>query len=420
MLGHFQMIGGKLFTFIFLAWILIASGFCDASLNDWHSDTQLTYAGGNVGSGAELNRRQAALTMNHDPMVINYARDLHYFLGRAYVLNDNDSEFTSLLGSPHAYRRYWGKENMCPTFTAYKTVTVMQPSGGGGRHGGSGFGGMGGFGSCGGFGSSGFSGFGQHGNLGGSALASMAASSVHVSNADFNVSTRGGAVNVGGSMTFSSLLGSTTMGFSSSHVAGGSTTTLRSTFTPPSMHQAAAMIVNMGIDPHQVAPQMNPMLMLHGFNAQGIQLLTQPRNTHSTAVRMAPLLASALKEVAVVGGSIAAKIGLDGTAKALESRDRQPGTDASGNMPDPDSDGEGDDRKVNCAKAESPVWKELQPFRGKYKTNAKGDEIYEWDHLHNEIEVYKKVGTKGEHVRVIDPQTGLKIKDAVKGRIINL
>ena len=264
-------------------------------LNLWHLDTQLTYAGipgvdpcqaANAGSTAELNRRQAALTMNHDPMVINYARDLHYFLGRAYVLND--SEFTSLLGSPHAYGRYWGKENMCPTFTSYTTVTVMQPSGGGGSRGGSGFGGMGGFGSGGGFGSSGFSGFGQHGNLGGSALVSMAASSVHVSNADFSVSNRGGAVNVGGSMTLSSMLGSTTMGFGSSHGAGGSSTTFHSTFTPPSMHQAAAMIGTMGIDPHQVAPQQNPMLMLHGFNEQTIQLLTQQRNTHSTAVRMAP------------------------------------------------------------------------------------------------------------------------------------
>jgi hypothetical protein len=193
-------------------------------------------------------------------MFLNYGRDLHYFLGKVWALND--AEFTAQLKAPHAYGRYINRQNTCPTFTSYTTPTVTQPSSGGGRRGGgSGFGGVGGFGS-GGFGNSGFGSFGQHGNLGSSALASMAAASTHVSNDDFSVSNRGGNVNVGGSMTLASMLGSTTTGFGASHGGQGSTTTLHSTFTPPSMHQAAAMIGATGVDPHQVAPQMNPLLML--------------------------------------------------------------------------------------------------------------------------------------------------------------
>jgi hypothetical protein len=45
-------------------------------------------------------------------------------------------------------------------------------------------------------------------------------------------------------MLLASMLGSTTMGFGTSHGAQGSRTTLHSTFTPPSLNQAAAMIGN--------------------------------------------------------------------------------------------------------------------------------------------------------------------------------
>jgi hypothetical protein len=388
---------------------------------DWHPDVQVTYAGiagvdpyvsvNLTGNSAEFNRRQAALTMNHDQTVLSYGRNFHYFVGSLFTVNS--AEFNALFASPHGYGLYGSKQTTCPTFTSYTTVTVVQPQGGG-RRGGSGFGGMGGFGSGGGFGSSGFSGFGQHGTLGGSALSSMAASSVHVSNADFSVSNRGGAVNVGGSMTLASMLGSTTMEFASSHGNGGSTTALYSIFTPPSLAQAAAVANATGRDITAIPPQANPLLMLHGFNAQSIQLLTQPRGTHLVQ----EALKLALPVMSVVGGTIAAKIGLDGTAKLLEIRDRSGAAAATGNMPDPDSDGEGDDRKVNCAKAESPVWKELRPYKGRFRIDAKGDRVYEWDHLHNDIEVYDK-STKN-HLGSIDPKTGEIYKAAIRGRTANI
>jgi len=80
----------------------------------------------------------------------------------------------------------------------------------------------------------------------------------------------------------------------------------------------------------------------------------------------------------------------------------------------PDGEDPEEERKTNCSKSESPVWKAAQPFKGQYKRNAKGDEIYKWDYTHNEIEVFN---SRGQHVGVKDPLTGLKIKDAVPGRV---
>jgi hypothetical protein len=267
-------------------------------------------------------------------MVLNYGRALHYFPTNIFSLND--AEFKAQLQAPHAYGQYFSKQNTCPTFTSYTTVTVAQPSGGG-RRGGLGFGGFGG----------GFSGFGQHGNLGGSALAAMATSSTHVSAADFSVSNRGGNLNLGGSMTLSSMLGSTTMEFGTSHGAQGSSTTLHSIFTPPSMHQAAAMIGNLGVDPVQLPPQMNPLLMLHGFNAQGIQLLSQPRSTHAT---MAAELAIAIGKAAYFGSRVEAviKVGQlaketleEGKQKLQDEQKKSGATSATGGPDDEDPEGDG-------------------------------------------------------------------------------
>lgn len=58
----------------------------------------------------------------------------------------------------------------------------------------------------------------------------------------------------------------------------------------------------------------------------------------------------------------------------------------------------------------------------KYRVDAgkqiyrKYDKYYTWDGLHGEIEVYNK---RGFHLMVLDPY-GKKIKDAVKGRNINV
>jgi RHS repeat-associated protein len=72
------------------------------------------------------------------------------------------------------------------------------------------------------------------------------------------------------------------------------------------------------------------------------------------------------------------------------------------------------------SKANSPVWKELNPFRGKTKTNGltgSKRRFYEWDHTHSDIEIYNG---KGVHLGSIDPTTGKTIKPAVPGRTIDL
>ncbi|MDX8045706.1 SAR2788 family putative toxin [Gracilibacillus sp. S3-1-1] len=73
----------------------------------------------------------------------------------------------------------------------------------------------------------------------------------------------------------------------------------------------------------------------------------------------------------------------------------------------------------NMAKADSPVWKKLKPFRGKTKTDGSGKKkrYYEWDNTHNDIEVYDN---KGKHLGSMDPLTGEMYKGPVRGRTINL
>ncbi|MGZ0708694.1 colicin E3/pyocin S6 family cytotoxin [Coraliomargarita sp. W4R53] len=46
-----------------------------------------------------------------------------------------------------------------------------------------------------------------------------------------------------------------------------------------------------------------------------------------------------------------------------------------------------------------------------------GDRFYTWDSLHGEIEVFNK---RGRHLGVLHAVTGVKIKDAVHGRTLNL
>ena len=80
---------------------------------------------------------------------------------------------------------------------------------------------------------------------------------------------------------------------------------------------------------------------------------------------------------------------------------------------DPDDEG---DRKAGCNKQESPVWKELKPYKGKTRIDAKGNK-YQWDHTHSDIEVYNK---RGEHLGSINPKTGEMYKPAVLGRKIGI
>lgn len=46
-----------------------------------------------------------------------------------------------------------------------------------------------------------------------------------------------------------------------------------------------------------------------------------------------------------------------------------------------------------------------------------GKRIYTWDSLHGEIEVFNN---RGFHLGVIEPETGMSIKPAVKGRRIDV
>jgi tetratricopeptide (TPR) repeat protein len=86
-------------------------------------------------------------------------------------------------------------------------------------------------------------------------------------------------------------------------------------------------------------------------------------------------------------------------------------------MPDPDDEEHKvGQRKFNCEKAESPVWRELQNYKKGYRTNNLGGkyrEYYKWDHTHNDIEVFDH---NYYHKGSLEPRTGELYKEAVKGR----
>lgn len=74
----------------------------------------------------------------------------------------------------------------------------------------------------------------------------------------------------------------------------------------------------------------------------------------------------------------------------------------------------------NPTKGESDVWKDLDNVKGqdrKTSGKGKGKQYYEWDHTHNDIEVYDK---NGNHLGSMDPTTGEMYKSPVPGRDINL
>lgn len=86
-----------------------------------------------------------------------------------------------------------------------------------------------------------------------------------------------------------------------------------------------------------------------------------------------------------------------------------------------DDEGEsGSEQKKNPTKGESEVWKNLDNVKGQdRKTSGTGSnkKYYEWDHTHNDIEVYDK---KGHHLGSMDPTTGEMYKPAVPGRTIKI
>jgi hypothetical protein len=66
-------------------------------------------------------------------------------------------------------------------------------------------------------------------------------------------------------------------------------------------------------------------------------------------------------------------------------------------------------RVTNPPKAESPIWRDLKPHKGDIKTNGlsgKDKRFYQWDNLHNEIEMYNR---RGKPIDALDPRTGARL-----------
>ncbi|WP_245584171.1 colicin E3/pyocin S6 family cytotoxin, partial [Saccharospirillum impatiens] len=77
-------------------------------------------------------------------------------------------------------------------------------------------------------------------------------------------------------------------------------------------------------------------------------------------------------------------------------------------------------RRANPSKSESEVWNSSQSVGNGRRSNGergRNREYYEWDHTHNDIEVYDY---RGQHKGSKDPVTGEMYKDAVEGRTIDI
>ena len=77
------------------------------------------------------------------------------------------------------------------------------------------------------------------------------------------------------------------------------------------------------------------------------------------------------------------------------------------------------ERKINVTKSESAVWAGFSNAKKGRKTTGSGKkkQYFEWDHTHNDIEVYN---SKGKHLGSMNPETGSMYKNAVNGRTIDL
>jgi len=243
--------------------------------------------------------------------------------------------------------------------------------------------------------------------------------------------------NIGMDLTLSSTmgsmnLGSTTMGFNYKTGDSGRSIDLYSTHVPTSFADSIRIGAATGIDTASIT---TPSLMMHMAASNAILQLTDRQGKMNArevldktykAYKVLRGVRSATTTGAssTTSGRITATealikgfketYGLDEEEKNSDAKSSSSSATTGGPMGDPD-DEEGKGRKTNCEKSESTVWKELKPYREQLKTD--GNKIYEWDRLHNDIEMYN---SRGEHLGTIDPRTGLKIKDAVAGRKINL
>lgn len=119
---------------------------------------------------------------------------------------------------------------------------------------------------------------------------------------------------------------------------------------------------------------------------------------------------------AIAGGgalTLAAVEAADAVAKIVEVKatlDRAKEMRGSGNG------GGGDPPRVkNPSKGDSPIWRDAKPFRNGLKRS--GEEIWSWDHTHNDIEVFN---AQGRHLGSRHPVTGEMYKPPVPGRTLKL
>ncbi|MBP9829649.1 MAG: hypothetical protein KBD04_06445 [Proteobacteria bacterium] len=228
-------------------------------------------------------------------------------------------------------------------------------------------------------------------------------------------------------------LGSTTMGFNYTTGDSGRSIDLYSTHVPTSFSDSIRIGAATGINTASIT---TPSLMMHMAASSAILQLTDRQGKMNArevldktykAYKVLRGVRSATTTGAssTTSGRITATealikgfketYGLDEEEKNSDAKSSSSNTTTGGGMGE-DPDDPKKDRKTNCGKSESPVWKELKPYRGEYRTNTKGDEIYKWDHLHNDIEVFSK---RGEHLGSMDPRTGILYKGP-KGHSINL
>jgi len=75
-------------------------------------------------------------------------------------------------------------------------------------------------------------------------------------------------------------------------------------------------------------------------------------------------------------------------------------------------------RAFNCSKQTFPQWKKFQPYKGSVRSNGKSSKAaryYEWDHTHNDIEVYGPAPDY-KHLGSMNPVDGDMYKGPVAGR----
>jgi hypothetical protein len=75
-------------------------------------------------------------------------------------------------------------------------------------------------------------------------------------------------------------------------------------------------------------------------------------------------------------------------------------------------------KKNDIFRATSPIWDSFKNYKKGIRTTGTGrkQRFYEWDHTHNDIEVYDH---NRAHIGSMNPVSGELYKDRVVGRTLN-